>query len=432
VARASASQIFTEISRVLPRKTIQTMARATGVVRRQRRVDVVALIYTLVLGFSADRRRSMSGLRRVYQRLTGQTLARSSFLQRFTQPLADLMLELVHEAARITAQRPSRLRGSLRAFVEVLGVDCSVVRVADTMKVQWPAAWSHHTKAAVKITAVTNVSRRDLRNVRFSPGSRHDVHLLEPGRWMKGRLLVFDLGFFKTALFERIDAQGGFFLSRLKKQANPELLRSHRRRHSGLKGYKLKEAQKGRETEVLDFDARLTYQRRYKYRKASARFRVVAIYNERDKKWHRYVTNAPPKMLPARTVSAVYAARWEIELLFRELKSMYRAEEIPSRTPAANLCLIYASLLAMIVSRRVHRILERCGPRGAPSRMPHDRWARLFSSTALELLHTCFARRGRKHRAQQLLPYLLSEARDPNRSRQLLAERAQRGVVAFA
>lgn len=41
---------------------------------------------------------------------------------------------------------------------------------------------------------------------------------------MTGRLLLFDLGYFRYQLFDAIGRQGGYFLTRLKQNANPEII----------------------------------------------------------------------------------------------------------------------------------------------------------------------------------------------------------------
>ena len=41
------------------------------------------------------------------------------------------------------------------------------------------------------------------------------------GPWVRGKLLLMDLGYFAYELFARIADNGGFFLSRLKGNANP-------------------------------------------------------------------------------------------------------------------------------------------------------------------------------------------------------------------
>jgi IS4 transposase len=59
-------------------------------------------------------------------------------------------------------------------------------------------------------------------------------------------------------------------------------------------------------------------------------------------------------MLSLSHISAVYALRWEIELLFRELKTIYR---IARRGTTE--CLFNAALLALALSRRLQKLVTR-------------------------------------------------------------------------
>ena len=95
----------------------------------------------------------------------------------------------------------------------------------------------------MKITAVINVVGRNIKRLSLSPGSRHDVHLLEAGPWLKDRLLVMDLGFFSAKLFMKIAGEGGYFLCRLKKQSTPRLLSSFRRESDEIVNLSLRDAQ---------------------------------------------------------------------------------------------------------------------------------------------------------------------------------------------
>jgi hypothetical protein len=432
MAHEESSRFLAQVEAVLPREMILIWARELGVVRRQRKLDIVTFVYSLVLGFGATRTRSLSAFRRLYMRTSGGLLARSSFHGRFTEPLVHLLKQLLDGAISSSTERPLQLKGVASAFVEVLAIDSSVVRVSDEMAEDWPAAWSNHTKAAVKITAVTNVVGRNLKHVRFSPGSRHDIHLLESGPWLKNRLIIFDLGFFKMGLFKEIDAAGGYFLSRLRKQSNPVILKAHTRGLKRTAGMKLKEVQELATGGVIDADALMSYVNKpLKHLPSTAQFRVVALFNEREQTWHRYVTNAPPEKLAAEHMTAIYASRWEIELLFKEFKSGYRLEDIATANPAANLCLIYSALLTMLISRRLHRVLG-AGRKLRHRCLPHDRWWRLFVTVAKELMGICLDGKRREERLRELLDFLETEAPDPNRNRQLLAERASNGISAFA
>ena len=105
------SRIHRALTTALPRRRIRDLARRLGVVRRRRKVDIVALVYTLVLGFSAGNRRSLTDLRRRYLRATGVRLAPSSFHARFNLTLVELMRKLTLEALEQCApRRPALVR----------------------------------------------------------------------------------------------------------------------------------------------------------------------------------------------------------------------------------------------------------------------------------------------------------------------------------
>jgi len=67
-------------SLIAPRR-IRFLAELLGAVKRVRKIDVVALVYSLVLGFAAGNRRTLASLRRGYERATETTLGPIVVLQ---------------------------------------------------------------------------------------------------------------------------------------------------------------------------------------------------------------------------------------------------------------------------------------------------------------------------------------------------------------
>jgi len=130
-----------------------------------------------------------------------------------------------------------------------------VLRLHNALEPFYPSTFRHYMKASAKVCVVMNVIGRGAKSVTITHGSRHDRHLLQAGPWMKGRLLIFDLGFFRVPLFEEISRNGGFFLSRMRKHGNPVIVKSHTREHQELVGFKLNDAQEIVGADTLDVDA---------------------------------------------------------------------------------------------------------------------------------------------------------------------------------
>jgi IS4 transposase len=246
---------------------------------------------------------------------------------------------------------------------------------------------------------------------------------------------MLDLGYFRYQLFDCIDRNGGYFLSRLPIRADPKIVATHRRwrgRAIPLEGIHLSEVEERLRREVLDAEVEVAFQRRvYRGRRHTARrcLRLVGVRLPESSECRFYLTNIPPETLTPEQVAQTYAARWTVELAFAELKSHYRLDELPSRRGHVVETLLLTAVLTMLVSRR---LLEALRAQLAPRhrRVPEARWAAVFASAASSLLTLLLSpRRLAEEMAKPLERMLLHEAANPNRTRDLLLDRVQKGTL---
>lgn len=409
------------LRKMLPAAVITRLARETGAVQRRRKVDMTALIWTLVLGFAAGRRRSLALLRRQYERVAGHPIEESSFYDRFNPGLVKLLRRAAAYLMRPGAEVGRALRGPLAAFADVMITDSTVVRLHDLLAKAFPACRTNHTQAALKAHVVLSVRGRGDHSLKVTSERTHDGPVLRVGPWVKDRLLLFDLGYFRYQLFACITRNGGYFLTRLKGHANPLIVaqhRVHRGRARKLVGERLRDVVHGLKRQVLDIEVSVRFPRRVyagRVHRATQTLRVVGIYDERSREHHLYITNIPVEKLAAEDIAATYALRWQVELLFKELKAHYRLEDMPSRKRVVVEALLFAAILTLLVSRR---LLAAARARLAASHVPEHRWASIFCAYAHDLLLIV--------RASVMVAAplstavgraLLHEAADPNRKR---------------
>ncbi|MCC7413295.1 MAG: IS4 family transposase [Gammaproteobacteria bacterium] len=426
MARTPTIAIRETLCKLFPARRLRALARASGAVQRERKVDIAALFWTLVLGFAVGGERSIATLRRAYERATGQCLEESSFYDRFTPGLVKLLKAAVAEGLDQMREGARALRGPLAAFRDLVLADATVMRLKDLLAGVYPACRTNHTRAALKLHAVLSVTGASRQSVKLTAERVHDGPVLKVGPWVRGRLLLFDLGYFRYQLFACITRNGGYFLSRLKRHANPLIVavhRVHRGRALELHGKRLQEVLPQLERQVLDVEIEVRFpRRRYAGRvhRHTQRLRLIGLLDSDSGQYHLYCTNIPADKLAAEDVRAVYAARWQVELLFKELKSEYRIDELPSRRRAVVEALVYAALLSFIASRRLFAVVQR-KLRQFADRLPEQRWARLFAAIAQDLL-LLLVRPPRETRitARLLCTLLLHEAVDPNRNRPTL------------
>jgi IS4 transposase len=304
--------------KMFPPSLLERLARDSGAVVRRRKVAPHALFWTVVFGFGVGRKRTIAGLRRSYEKATGQTIEESSFYNRFSEGFARMLRAAVALALDSLPGIGRALRGPLAAFRDLVVTDSTVMRLRDLLQGPFPACRTNHTKAALKMHAVLSVTGAGDNSIKITAERRHDGPVFRVGRWVRGKLLLFDLGYYRYQLFACITRNSGWFVSRLKRSANPLIVsvnRAHRGRAIELVGRRLNDVLDELTREVLDVMVEVSFARRLyggHRSRASQRLRVVGVRDPETKQYHLYITNLPPEKLAAEDIQRVYAARWEV------------------------------------------------------------------------------------------------------------------------
>ena len=423
MARVKSIPIRETLRQLFPTAFLFTLARSSGAFQRLRQVDPAALFWTVVLGFGLGRQRTLASLRRAYEKTTGQRIEESSFYDRFNRGFAVMLKSAVEHAMIDLVGVGRKLRGPLEGFRDVILTDSTVIRLHDFLARDFPGCRTNHTKSALKAHAILSVAGFGKASIKVTGERAHDGPVFKVGKWVKDHLLLFDLGYFRYQLFACIHRNGGYFLTRLKANANPTIVainRVHRGRAVPVVGEKLRDVADRLRREVLDVEVTVRFQRRTyagRTRHDVQTLRVVGIRDDHTGCHHFYVTNVPVEKLAAEDIRATYALRWQVELLFKELKRHYRIDQMPSRKREIVEALLYASILTLIVSRRLLALVRKALA-GLADRIPTQRWAALLESASTELLLIATRPpRELKTLLQRVNATFLHEAVDPNKSR---------------
>jgi Transposase DDE domain len=341
-------------------------ARQLGVIERDRKVDLPALVESSVLAMSG-----LPGTQTTiyshYIQLTGQTLAPSAFYDRFTRPYAELMAHLANRAIlavrAVGGDDPElvELGELLEHFKDIRVADSSCL-LLQKLAAKWAPSTSKKRPAGVKLHAV--ISLRDNLPVghHLSPQRAHDNKQLDESTLTSGTLFLFDLGYTDQPRLIRLVDRGVHVLARLKSNQNPRIKRVYvgRGDKCGCRGMTLDEAiaahlldfkmdsQRG----VLDIDVEIEgcdaageTQRRT--------LRVVGLSDPTidEGSAHFYLTSVGRDVLNAQDVSLAYTLRWEIELLWKHLKTGLGLSAIRAWREAAVTALIHAKVTAAALAR---------------------------------------------------------------------------------
>ena len=418
-----------ELCNLFPSEWLRNKAKETGLIKRERKIDPVIIFWVLAIGYGTFLQRTLAGLKRNYETASNRILSDSSWYYRFTPELVVFLRECVAHGLEYLAQEPSRtLSERLSPFKDVLIQDSTIVRLHEKLAKIWPATRSRKVAAGVKVAVLTSAIASGPKSVALFPENTNELKTLKIGPWIKDRILLIDLGFYKYQMFTRIKENGGYFVSRLKSNANPLIIeanRSYRGRSIDVRGKHLQDILKDLKRQVLDVDVEVAFNRRAyrgKEKTDNERFRLVAVYNEDEDKYHLYITSLSPDLLEPQEVARLYGARWEIEILFKELKSKYALDVVPTTNPQVVEAFIWIAILTLLISRRIYTMIRRLNPRVNMVRFTQLRWSNIYSESASRILNAVLQFLGLDTSLITSFKISMSEALDPHVNRRHFTE----------
>ena len=162
-------------------------------------------------------------------------------------------------------------------------------------------------KGGIKVHTVVNADEIVPELVWFSEAKKHDHEFLDKLKCDENTVYVFDKGYNDYKAFEHFTEQKTGFVTRIKDNAsyiNIQALDIGEHIHSGvLKDEIIEiEVKKGKQTKPL-------------------RLRKVVFYDRANKREFEFLTNLFD--MRADLIAALYKIRWQIELLFKQLKQNF-------------------------------------------------------------------------------------------------------------
>jgi len=203
-------------------------------------------------------------------------------------------------------------------------------------------------QGGARLHLIHNVTDQTIDQFSITDEKAHDSNGLDTGLWLKDRLVLFDQAYFKYRLFAPIDENSGYFVSRLKGRANlviTDECQEWRARAIPLEGKQIRDVVADLQ-EIIDVEVKVEFQRRvYEGTQSfdTKRFRVVGVRDEDADDYHLYITNPPREKLLPCDIATIYRCRWEVELMFCELKTRYELDEFDTTKKHIVEILVYAS-----------------------------------------------------------------------------------------
>ena len=237
----------------------------------------------------------------------------------------------------------SRIEEAIKKKVKIFD-STTISLFQDILKCVGRKPKSGKSKGGIKAHTVINADEKVPRLIWYSDAKTHDHMLLNKLKTGEDLIYVFDLGYVDYKVYDNFCQTGTGFVTRLKDNAvyrQIEELEIPDEIHSGV----IKD-------EIIEIEAKFTGKKKKKFK-----LRRVVFWDSISKRVFEYLTNLFE--MRADLIVALYKIRWQIELLFKQLKQnfplKYFLGDNENAIKIQIWCALIANLLMMVIKKMVKR-----------------------------------------------------------------------------
>lgn len=293
----------------------------------------------------------------------------------------------------------------LDPFKRVLIFDSSSWDVDPHLADVLPGSGGGASAANCKLQVGYEYKHGELGFFKIDPGTRPDNAYTAqlPSFLQAGDLALFDQGYFKLETLSQIEQKGAFFLTRFlvkttireAETSDPIDLESALYRlpedtyqFQVIMGGRNKTPEVRCRLICLRVSEKVANERRRKLLKeAQKKGRTPSNTHLALCDWTLLVTNLAETGLPVEMAWRLYSLRWQIELLFKQLKSVLAIHRSQTRKNISRLkCEIYGKLILAVLVHRIHAHLNSLFWNRAHRELSFDKFYKRFQERAFAVL----------------------------------------------
>lgn len=382
------AEFFTRFAHGFDPGRVRALARQSRWLVRQGKIDSFEFVVGQTFGQMSALQLTLSA----QASCLSEAVSRQAVHLRYNAQAVDLFRLVFEQYAQdhLTEKPPPALSAQLaERFPAIHVVDSTSFDCPESLAEIFPGCGGAASAANCKVLLRYEYLHSQFEPLALLPGKRSDPGLASqlPALLQAGELLLIDRGFFKLEALQQIDAKGAYFLVpwprsvRLSLPADsgvrPALdlasVLAHTTEsvigwsavHLGqsadapafrLVAFRLSPESAGRQR------AALREAQRKQGRQPSAEALELAG-------WLILITNAPEDKLPTHAMSYLYRVRWQIELVFKQCKTVLRLDVTQAHdNPYRVQCEIWARLTAAVVVFSWHGYLQGTQSQAQPGR----------------------------------------------------------------
>lgn len=358
-----ADELAIEFQKKLRAVPVDSLARQSSFVERTpRKISPVNFLLSFfILALTGGN--SLTALATTIGLIAGCTISKQAIDQRIKQPLLKFLELILAACLSITIKNGYHTTASvtliLCQFHRVLVQDSTCIHLPKKLAKYFPGSKNAKNKsmAIAKIQTIFDLVSERFLYFRLSSFTRNDQSAASDifSILRVGDLVIRDLGYFVLSVFQRLQLQGGFFLSRLRYGVNlyetdgktpVDLLHLLKTQSSLNRQVRLGAKEKLRVRLVaIPVPEAVAAERRRKYKGNRDRRLNPSAEHLTLLGWDIFITNIPSAMLTPKQIAELYDLRWRIEIIFKSWKSHFHMTNMPTANVVRVTSYIYAMLI---------------------------------------------------------------------------------------
>lgn len=236
----------------------------------------------------------------------------------------------------------SRIEITLNKKVKI--VDSTTIGLfKDILKCVGRKAADGKSKGGIKSHSVINADEKVPNLVWFTPATTHDHQFLEKLKCDEHTVYIFDKGYNDYKAFAHFTEQKTGFVTRIKDNAKYEVTKKNNipeNIHSGVLSDEIIEVEVNNKNE-----------------NAKLKLRKIKYYDRGHKRSFEFISNLFE--FRADTIAALYKIRWQIELLFKQIKQNFPLKYFLGDNENAIKIQIYCVLIVNLLMAVIKKSLKR-------------------------------------------------------------------------
>ncbi len=359
--------LSTEITQLLDRNYINSIAKETGFVLREGKVDGFMFLDMLIFTHFNHKELSLNDMSVQIKKRFDIDVSRQSIDERFTNRAIEFFRIVLERALKITISKYYNI--NFLPYDKVLIKDATSFQLPENMASKYKGSGGSASGSAIKIQFEYDLICGKITDLNLFPFIAQDttnaIDTLD--KINSNELIIRDLGYINIPVLRAIEDKDAFYANRMQTLVNAYELKNGK--FIIIDFAKLYKSMKSRDVTITEKEVYIGDKELFKtkmiieilpekyykkrIRKAKKKGKTLSQKYKTRQKMNIYITNTD---ISFKDMRFLYSLRWQIELMFKIWKSIGEINKVKKMKIERFECCLFAKLIWIVLNWKIMRL----------------------------------------------------------------------------